>query len=205
MALYPLCHHGEEPEAAIRHAAEVIEKTASDVLDRRDFLTFLGIYAKMKYPLVDAANIIGREKMRESAFAQEWVAEGREEGSLMTRRTDIHEILADRFGRRPRAVRRAPEIDYGLGGVESIVQDGVSLRHASRSSRPPCPRHYRTHDKTSILAIPAGVLVSESLTFLMGKFAAVLPGDRRYRATTCGRRRRRRGGGGSASRPTPFG
>jgi hypothetical protein len=94
MALYPLCHHGEEPETAIRHAAEVIERTASDLLERRDFLTFLGIYAKMKYPLVNAIDIIGREKMRESAFAQEWV----EEGSLMTRRTDIHEILADRFG-----------------------------------------------------------------------------------------------------------
>ena len=32
--------------------------------------------------------------MRDSPIAQMWV----EEGSLMTRRTDIHEILADRFG-----------------------------------------------------------------------------------------------------------
>jgi hypothetical protein len=43
MALYPLCHHGEDPEAAIRHAAAAIERNASDVLERRDFLTFLSI------------------------------------------------------------------------------------------------------------------------------------------------------------------
>ena len=96
MALYPLCHHEEEPEAAIRHAAEAIEQNASDLLERRDFLTFLGIYAKMKYPLVNAGNIIGREKMRESAFAQEWVEEGREEGSLMRLRASILRVLRSR-------------------------------------------------------------------------------------------------------------
>jgi hypothetical protein len=93
MALYPLCHHGEDPEAAIRHAAAAIEANATDVMERRDFLTFLGIYAKLKYPLVNAANIIGREKMRESLFAQEWV----EEGSLITRRADILRVLRSRL------------------------------------------------------------------------------------------------------------
>ena len=94
MALYPLCHHGEEPEAAIRHAAEAIEKNASDIIEQRDFMTFLSIYGVLRYPLIDVVGIIGREKMRDSPIAQMWV----EEGSLMTRRVDIHEILADRFG-----------------------------------------------------------------------------------------------------------
>ncbi len=93
MALYPLCHHGEEPEAAIRHAASAIDANASDAVERRDFLTFLGIYSKMRYPFVSAINIIGREKMRESAFAQEWV----EEGSLTTRRADILRVLRSRL------------------------------------------------------------------------------------------------------------
>ena len=69
---------------------------ADDVLERRDFLTFLGIYSKLRYPLVNAIGIIGREKMRESAFAQEWVVEG----ILVSKREDIHEILVDRFGER---------------------------------------------------------------------------------------------------------
>ena len=93
MALYPLCHHGEDPEAAIRHAAAAIEANASDVVERRDFLTFLGIYSKMKYPLVGAIDIIGREKMRESAFAQEWV----EEGSLINGRAYVLRVLRSRL------------------------------------------------------------------------------------------------------------
>ena len=97
MALYPLCHHGEDPEAAIRHAAAAIEANASDVVERRDFLTFLGIYSKMKYPLVGAIDIIGREKMRESAFAQEWVEEGREEGSLINGRAYVLRVLRSRL------------------------------------------------------------------------------------------------------------
>ena len=96
MALYPLCHHGEEPEAAIRHAAESIERNAADVLEQRDFLTFLGVYSKMRYPLVNAIDIIGREKMRETAFAREWVEEGREEGSLKTLRDSILRVLRSR-------------------------------------------------------------------------------------------------------------
>ena len=58
MALYPLCHHGEDPEAAIRHAAEAIEANAKDVLERRDFLTFLSIYAELRYPLENVMNIL---------------------------------------------------------------------------------------------------------------------------------------------------
>ena len=93
MALYPLCHHGKVPEVAIRHAAEVIERVAEDVIERRDFLTFLGIYAKLRYPLVNAINIIGREKMRESAFAREWV----EDATLIARRVDILRVLRSRL------------------------------------------------------------------------------------------------------------
>ena len=85
---------GKTPRPPSATRRRLIERTAIDVLERRDFLTFLGIYAKMKYPLVDAATIIGREKMRESAFAQEWV----EEGIQISKREDIQGILADRFG-----------------------------------------------------------------------------------------------------------
>ena len=60
-------------------------------------MTFLGIYAKLKYPLVSAIDIIGREKMRESAFAQEWVAEGREAGLSIARRADIVRVLRSRL------------------------------------------------------------------------------------------------------------
>ena len=89
MALYPLCHHEEEPEAAIRHAATAIEKNASDIIEQRDFMTFLSIYAVLKYPLIDVVGIIGREKMRDSPIAQMWV----EEGSLMRLRASILKAL----------------------------------------------------------------------------------------------------------------
>ena len=93
MALYPLCHHKEDPETAIRHAAEAIEKNADDMLERRDFLTFLGIYGMLRYPLVNAVDIIGREKMRESAFAQLWV----EETALMKDRSAILKVIRARL------------------------------------------------------------------------------------------------------------
>ena len=93
MALYPLCHHGEEPEAAIRHAASAIEQNASDVLERRDFLTFLSIYGVLRYPVIDVVGIIGREKMRESPIAQMWM----EEGSLIALRASILRVLRSRL------------------------------------------------------------------------------------------------------------
>ena len=89
MALYPLCHHKEDPEAAIRHAAEAIEKNASDVLERRDFLSFLSIYANLKYPMENVVDIISKEVMRELPIARFWAAEG----SLVTRRADILKAL----------------------------------------------------------------------------------------------------------------
>ena len=92
LALYPLCHHEEEPEAAIRHAAEAIEKNASDIIEQRDFMTFLSIYGVLRYPLIDVVGIIGREKMRESPIAQMWV----EEGSLMRLRASILRVLRSR-------------------------------------------------------------------------------------------------------------
>ena len=96
MALYPLCHHGEDPEAAIRHAAVAIERNASDVLERRDFLSFLSIFANLKYPLEDVVNIMSDEAMRELPLIKLYTAKGREEGSLTTRRADILKVLRSR-------------------------------------------------------------------------------------------------------------
>ena len=59
MALYPLCHHGEEAEAAIRHAASAIEKAVAEQSVRQDFLAFLGFYGKLGYPSADVLGIIG--------------------------------------------------------------------------------------------------------------------------------------------------
>ena len=76
MALYPLCHHGEGAEAAIRHAASAIERTVTEQSVRQDFLAFLGFYGKLGYPTADVLGIIGRENMRDSAFYQEVFADG---------------------------------------------------------------------------------------------------------------------------------
>ena len=102
MALYPLCHHGEDPEAAIRHAASAIEKTEVEQSVREDYLAFLGFYGLLGYPTLNVLDIIGEEKMRDSVFYQQVFAEGEEkgetQGALRERRASILEVLQDRFG-----------------------------------------------------------------------------------------------------------
>jgi len=94
MALYPLCRHGRQPRAALRHAAGVIERQVSAVGEQQDFLTLLGIFGKLGYPQLDVSGIIGREKMKESKLYQEIM----QEGELIQQRADILRILTLRFG-----------------------------------------------------------------------------------------------------------
>ena len=120
MALYPLCHHGEEAEAAIRHAATAIEQNASDVLERRDFLTFLSIYANLKYPLEDVVNIISDEIMRELPLIKMYTEKGREEGSLESLRTSILKALRLRL--------KVAQTDEFASALE-LLKDSDRLEH----------------------------------------------------------------------------
>jgi hypothetical protein len=99
MPLYPLCRHRRRPREAIAHAAAAIEQGEPDSVVRADLLTFLGIFGKLAYPLIDTMTIIGREKMKESTFYQEILDEGRAEGRLKTSRAYILDALEARFGR----------------------------------------------------------------------------------------------------------
>jgi hypothetical protein len=94
MALYPLCHHGEEAEVVIRHAAAAIESAVAEQSARQDFLSFLGFYGLLGYPAVNVLEIIGRENMRDSTFYQEVF----HDGALEERRASILEVLQARFG-----------------------------------------------------------------------------------------------------------
>ena len=93
MALYPLCHHGEEAEVAIRHAASAIEKAVAEQSVREDYLAFLGFYSLLGYPTANVLGIIGRENMRDSAFFQQVSAEGESKA----RRADIIRVVRSRF------------------------------------------------------------------------------------------------------------
>ena len=131
MALYPLCHHGEDPEAAIRHAASAIEKKVVEQSVRQDFLAFLGFYGKLGYPTADVLGIIGRENMRDSAFYQEVLAEGEEIGKLKERRASILEVLQARFGE-----QEAEPFAATLAKIESRDVLSSLLRTASRCASP---------------------------------------------------------------------
>src|SRR5207248_3469923 len=53
MALDPLCRHGRTPGDAVRHAAEVIERTVTGAGERDDQLYFLGVFGGLAYPRLD--------------------------------------------------------------------------------------------------------------------------------------------------------
>ena len=80
------------------YAAQHIMTAMDDTKERGDLLTTLGIFGNMRYPVLNALDLIGREHMRESPFYQEILAEGRAEGELRTRRTAVLEALETRFG-----------------------------------------------------------------------------------------------------------
>jgi hypothetical protein len=94
MALYPLCRHGRSPRDAIRHAAEVIERTVTAPGERADALALLTIFGELAYPRLDIERIIGSEAMHESRFLRR----AREEGYLEARRAGILQALEIRLG-----------------------------------------------------------------------------------------------------------
>jgi hypothetical protein len=93
MTLYPLANHGQAPEAAVVHAADVITRRTRPRIERADLLTILSIFGRLAYPDIDPADIIGREAMRESLFYQEILDEGRIENA----RAYILATLEERF------------------------------------------------------------------------------------------------------------
>ncbi len=116
MALYPLCAHGQEPAAAVAHAAVAIRRRELGSLKRADLLTTLGIFGTLKDRSLDAPGIIGREQMRDSPFYQELV----EEGEQLQARKDVLQVLKLRFG--DEAARELEEAVNRLGNLEQLQE-----------------------------------------------------------------------------------
>jgi hypothetical protein len=113
MALYPLCRHQRPPREAIRHAADVIEQKLPDPGEQADGLFLLSIFGGLAYPQLDVVGIIGREKMKESKFAQEMRQEGRQEGRIENARENILDLLNARFGK-----DAAAEVSAAVNAIE---------------------------------------------------------------------------------------
>jgi hypothetical protein len=121
MALYPLTHHRRQPREAVRHAAQAIEQQLTGTVERANGLFLLNIFAGLAYPRLDVEKIIGREKMQESRFSREMREEGRlegrREGELTARRSDILDILQERFGSRAKQ-----QVEATLNSIEDVDQ-----------------------------------------------------------------------------------
>ena len=123
MALYPLCQHGQQPRDAITHAAAAIERKVTGEVEKADALYLLHRFGGLAYSRLDVAAIIGRDKMKASKFEKELVAQGRLEGQLAARRSDILAILEGRFGDTVRGAFEAR-----LNSIEDFDQLGRLLR-----------------------------------------------------------------------------
>jgi len=113
MALYPLCQHEKQPRAAIRHAAEAIERKVATAGPRDDALALLSIFGEQAYPRLDVERIIGSEKMKESKMLRRI----RQEGELAAKRSAILRVLRARFRSEP-----APNLGSVLDAVEQPGQ-----------------------------------------------------------------------------------
>ncbi len=125
MTLYPLCRHDEQPQEALTHAAGVIERGEGDAVRRADLLAILGMFGRLAYPGIDAEEIIGRDKMMESPFLQEFVDHGRVEKA----RANILTVLETRFHRAP-----GEEITAALNALGDLEQLDALLRLAVQCS-----------------------------------------------------------------------
>jgi hypothetical protein len=125
MALYPLCHHGKQPRAAIQHAAAAIERKLTGTGELANGLYLLHVFGGLAYSRLDVAGIIGREKMKISQYGQEL----REEGRLEARRADILAILEERFGASAGGQFEAP-----LNAIADFDRLGGLLRLAGAAS-----------------------------------------------------------------------
>ncbi len=94
MALYPLCRHGQMPPDAIRHAAEVIERTVVVTSEREDQLFLLGLFGELAYPRLDVERIVGSRAMWESKLVRKF----RRREQVETRQEDLLTVLRSRFG-----------------------------------------------------------------------------------------------------------
>jgi hypothetical protein len=124
MALYPLCDHGQSGRESVLHAAEAIEHTEADSVNRADLLTTLGIFGRMAFPNLDVPNLIGREKMRESKFMQEFMDEARREEGLFA----LQAILEERFGKLTNHLKKQ------VGEIEDMNRLNELIRVAVRSA-----------------------------------------------------------------------
>jgi hypothetical protein len=120
MALLPLCAHGRGDAEVVLHAAERITEQVADTVERGNLLTALGVFGNMRYPQLDAFDLIGRNVMSESPFYQAILAEGRVEGELTTRRKAVLEALETRFGRGAGAEFR--ELLDGITDQEQLAE-----------------------------------------------------------------------------------
>jgi hypothetical protein len=118
MALYPLCRHQTTPAGAVAHAARSIAGRVADPVARADLLVTLANFGRLKLPQTQVLDLIGRQQMIESPMYQEILAEGRTEGQLNTKRDDIHETLAARFG--PEAATEFVEALRGIGDLDRL-------------------------------------------------------------------------------------
>jgi len=124
MALYPLCQHGQSPQAAVQHAAQSIQSRVPDPVQRANLLVTLAIFGKIKLPQAQVLDLIGRQQMIESSLYQEILdegrAEGRAEGQINLTREYIREVLASRFGA-PAAAEVAEPL-RGIGDLSRLSE-----------------------------------------------------------------------------------
>jgi hypothetical protein len=111
MTLYPLSSHGQAPEAAVAHAAEVIARRTRPRIERADLLTILSIFGRLAYPDFNVIDIIGRQTMRESPLYQEILDEGRVEKA----RADVLAVLEECFD-----VRTAAAFAEAVNGLNDL-------------------------------------------------------------------------------------
>jgi hypothetical protein len=123
MALLPLCDHGRGDEESVTYAAQHILTAMDDTKERGDLLTTLGIFGKMRYPVLNAFDLIGRELMRESPFYQEILAEGR----IEEKRLSILEVLEARLGS-----GASTEFREALEAITDVARLSELLRAASK-------------------------------------------------------------------------
>jgi hypothetical protein len=94
-----------------------------------DYLVLLGIFGKLAYPRVNVKKLIGAEKMKESKFYQEILAEGEAVGVLKAMRADILRVLRARFRSEPPAeVAAALDALDRVESLETLLVQAVKCR-----------------------------------------------------------------------------
>jgi hypothetical protein len=117
MSLYPLCKHSQPPRQAITHAVTAIEGRELSTIEKADYLSLLDIFGELAFPRLDIGQIIGREKMKGSRFAQDFMGEGKRDAILR--------ILRARFGEvNPEAVEAINTVE-DIGRLDDLIDMAV--------------------------------------------------------------------------------